>query len=209
MSNYEKWADGNEPDAPVACCLLISRNKDNADVPGFRERRRSWLAPFAGVDGMLRDRLGRFAYDGVPGELCRAYRSVNPRDPVVVKAKLAQLLTGDVIRDHLTRRPRTVDVTRIDAAACGLAAEPDCAMGRRWLIDDDTPHVSDADDEARFTAIAGACGVGRDELAVTSTPHGHAVVVPHGFDTRALLREYPDLTVKRDDLILVAWEVSL
>lgn len=43
------------------------------------------------------------------------------------------------------------------------------------------------------------------DIFVQQTPHGFAVVVPHGFDTRKLMDEFADcdITLKRDGLLFV------
>lgn len=39
----KKWGTINS-DAPVYVILFVSRNKDNADVKGFTERRKSFIS---------------------------------------------------------------------------------------------------------------------------------------------------------------------
>ena len=41
------------------------------------------------------------------------------------------------------------------------------------------------------------------------TPHGYAVIVKHGFDTRKLLEKWgKDVELKRDDMLLVCWDTK-
>lgn len=39
-SNFRKWdSDRQNPSDPLYVVLLVARNKDNTDIPGFSERR--------------------------------------------------------------------------------------------------------------------------------------------------------------------------
>ena len=40
------------------------------------------------------------------------------------------------------------------------------------------------------------------------TKNGYAVLVDRGFDTRELLKKWPDVGLKKDDLLLVHWAVN-
>lgn len=208
MSNYAKWSDESNPTEPLRCCLVVSRRKDNADVPDWKERRRSWISTDTRAERDLKREFDNFVADAVPGETCRGYISINRRNPIVVKAKLIEALTRDLIRDHLNQQPKTIDISRISAVACSLAAEHDAAIDRRWVIDDDTPGDDDIALAIRVQDVADAADVDVSEIEVHKTPHGHAIIVPHGFDTRSLLAKYPDFTLKRDDLICTLWKTA-
>ena len=70
----KKWGTISS-DAPVYVILFVSRNKDNTDVEGFVERRKSFISQQSAEELMpaFRD----FVSKGVTGEFCRFYRSVN------------------------------------------------------------------------------------------------------------------------------------
>lgn len=43
------------------------------------------------------------------------------------------------------------------------------------------------------------------EIEAHKTPHGYAIVVPHGFDTRKLMETWKDydITLKKDELLFL------
>ena len=44
-----------------------------------------------------------------------------------------------------------------------------------------------------------------DNHELHKTPHGYAIIVPHGFDTRELMEKWKDydITLKKDDLLFL------
>lgn len=187
---------------PMRVHLFCSRNKDNAHVEGFKQRRRSFLAHDSDIESVER-RFEEFVAEGRTGEMCRWYSSLNPRDP-------------DTVRRHLIHRlvDGNVDVARLDSTVASIAAHAECAAERRWFFDfDDTNVVTLAEFKADL-CNAGGFIVNRETelIEVHETPHGFAIVVPHGFDTRELLD--PDTgwgakaTLKRDDMLIRAWDVN-
>ena len=58
--------------------LFKSRNKDNRDLDGFKERSVGFVST-RGMD-QLEAEFQDFVRKGVPGELCRMYVTVNRRD---------------------------------------------------------------------------------------------------------------------------------
>ena len=50
----------------------------------------------------------------------------------------------------------------------------------------------------------------RPQMSVKShqTPNGYAVIVDQRFDTRQLLQDYPNVELKRDDLLCYAWDTK-
>lgn len=179
----------NDDDYVVVAYL--SRNKDNKEVENFKERRRTRLCKVKDLD--LYDDFDEFVRRGRPGEFCRCYISQNARDMKRVRKKLLHFL---VDTDEF-------DPVRLEAKVAGLAAESDCALTKRWFFD------FDLDDEAeKDLFVEDVYGfMVKGEVESFKAPHGWAVCVDHGFDTRALLDRWGEVaTLKRDDLVCVDWE---
>lgn len=202
-STWNTPETGNhDPQTPMRVHLFCSRNKDNAHVEGFKERRRSFLANDSDIDAIER-RFERFVAEGRTGEMCRWYSSLNRRDPDVVRKQLIHRLVDG-----------NIDVARLDSEAASIAARAECAAERRWFFDFDDPNRGTlAEFKADLWNAGGFLAKSETKLIeVHKTPHGFAVVVPHGFDTRKLLD--PDMgwgdkaTLKRDDMLLRAWDTN-
>ena len=81
--------------------MFVSRNKDNRGVKGFKERRKAFLSDRD--PETLIPRFKRFVRDGVDGEVCRFYRSANPRDLEKARKKLIVALVEADSPDTLLR----------------------------------------------------------------------------------------------------------
>lgn len=69
--------------------LMVSRNKDNKDVKGFKQRRRALLMTIEDLANLTHLALFKnFVEEGQKGELSRLYVSVNRRDVEKAKNKL-------------------------------------------------------------------------------------------------------------------------
>ena len=73
----------------------------------------------------------------------------------------------------------------------------------KWLFDfdiDDEEKVEDFIDDIYFYSELNI-----DSHELHKTPHGYAIVVPHGFDTRDLFEKWEayDITLKKDDLLFI------
>lgn len=77
MSNFAKWSSENMPNKPIYGVYFASRNKDNQDVPDFKERRKVFLSTRS-VDELMPE-FKHFVSQGQPGEFSRFYVSVNSR----------------------------------------------------------------------------------------------------------------------------------
>lgn len=204
MSNWQKWASRpayDQASERLVCVLMVSRNKDNRDVPGFAQRRRSFIMGVPkgeSAKSMLVDDFLSFADAGVPGEMSRLYVSVNARD----NAKVRKLLLERLIFDD------SVSMGRLPSLICGLAADHACAAEHKWLFDVDPEHGHEDRGLAyAFAAeVADAIGCDASMIPVRTTPNGYAVIAPHGFDTRELMARWPIVTLKRDDLLCIDWE---
>lgn len=190
MANGHKRTD--EKDAKLYVYLIISQNKDNKDVLGFKERRRSFVTK----EGSLRParEFKYFLREALPGETCRMYRSVNARDPEKVKQALLV---------HLITEPgASARLDQMDSTLASIAAKKECAAQKHWLFDFNT---KDPEVVCAFTEDLNKYSGQADTTAWFPTPNGYAVVVDHGFDTRELLAKYEDVvSLKRDDVRLVA-----
>lgn len=198
----------HDPTSPLRVHLFCSRNKDNEDVEGFRQRRRAFVANDSDGASVAR-RFERFVAEGVLGERSRWYASVNARDPERVRRELMhKLIDGES------------DLTRADALIAGIAARRECAAEGRWLFDfDDSSscgykHVAEFKGDLKAAGGFAACAE-VDSIEVHKTPHGYAVIAPHGFDTRELLAKWgcrDDIGVavelKRDDMLLRDWDTN-
>lgn len=178
----------------VYCINLVSRNKDNVDVPNFKPRTRVFLLRYEGYDSWkakLTHALDVFTEEGVPGEASRCYYSINPRD----MEKTKENLLCKMIKD------KNFDLTKLEAAAVSCAMQPECAETHSWLFDFDDDSYEDLQQfvaEVKETAKDGV------EITTHKTPHGYAVVVDHGFDTRELMDDWGDCCeLKRDSFLFV------
>ena len=67
--------------------LMRSRNKDNKDIPNFKERAKTILEYRENEDKVI-EAFKSFAAKGVPGEQTRLYRSVNSRNEEKIREEL-------------------------------------------------------------------------------------------------------------------------
>lgn len=198
----------HDPTSPLRVHLFCSRNKDNAGVEGFCQRRRAFVANDSD-EASVRVRFERFVAQGALGERSRWYASVNARDPEKVRRALVhKLVDGEG------------DLTRADGLVAGLAARRECAAESRWLFDFDDAstcgykHVAEFKRDLKEAGGFAVCAE-IDSIEVHKTPHGYAIVVPHGFDTRELLAKWAErddigvhVGLKRDDMLLRDWDVN-
>lgn len=171
--------------------FLCSRNKDNVGVKGFLQRTRTFLSNREEIEGEVAEKWEAFFDERVPGEFCRIYRSVNSRDSSLICENLAIALIK-----------HEVDVCKINSKVTSIAAKADCAHEHKWLFDFDN---TDSGRLKRFIEELKE-DFSEDEIEVSHTPHGFAVVMPHGFDSRKVLLDFQDCaTLKRDGQLLMDW----
>ena len=159
----------------VYAVMFVSRNKDNREVKGFKERRMAFLSDRD--PETLIPRFKRFARDGVDGEACRFYRSTNPRDLEKARKKLIVALVEADSHDTLLR---------IEARTVSIAMTTECAAERKWLFDFDNENENDLREFMSNVIHDG----GFEEVSFYATPHGFGVIAPHGFDTRNLMAKW-------------------
>lgn len=171
--------------------LIRSRNKDNKDIPNFKERAKTILEYKENEDKVI-EVFNDFAAKGVPGEQTRLYRSVNSRD----EEKIREEFTIRLLRD----KPSMTQLNRTLALVSLQAHNRDES---KWLFDFDVDKERLAYnfccDIYEFSTIASS------EIKCYKTPHGYAIIVPHGFDTRELMENWKDydITLKRDDMLFL------
>lgn len=171
--------------------LIRSRNKDNKDIPSFKERAKTILEYKENEDRVIKE-FHKFAADGVPGEQTRLYRSVNSRN----EEKIREELIIRLLRDKPS-------MTKLNRTLASVAQQAENRNESKWLFDFD---VDDAilvkefmEDVNHFSNIP------LRYIEKYKTPHGYAIVVPHGFDTRELIEKWKnyDVTLKRDGLVFL------
>lgn len=183
--------------------FFVSRNKDNQDVVGFKERKKTL---FCKDVYELKEKFYKFVKEGQEGETSRLYVSVNDRDEE--KARKA-LVCALVMED--------VPFEKLKSKAASLAMKPENAVTKKWLFD------FDCDNEEEMLAFTSAL-TWREGTPTTpvemvrKTKNGYAVVVPHGFDTRDFLKEWNErlkkqnpnwgVELKRDAMLLWTWKTK-
>lgn len=194
MKNF-KWGTESFSDQSVHVVLFVSRNKDNKNIEGFKERRESFITNKDADSEWLITRFNEFVERGVSGEHSRMYFSVNARDPKKIWTELMHFMFDNP----------DFNLCSIQSKLAGIAAQKSCALEKRWMFDFD---INDGDEVVKFcndiTSINAEIST---EIHVT--PHGYAVITDRGFDCRELLEKWgSNVTLKRDDLLCVNWKIK-
>ena len=189
--NFQKWGCVTYDDKPVRVCLMVARNKDNKDVKGFKERRRAFLTTKNRDE--LQNEFDSFVHEGNNKEFCRLYLSVNARDTQKIHKELLKFLIDEP----------DFNLTHVQGKLAGIGAKKECALEKKWMFDFDCEDEGKLHEFVEDVTVCGSIvGVG----CCYKTPHGYAVIVSHGFDTRELMKKWGDIvTLKRDDLLCVDW----
>ncbi len=95
MGNFKKCSlSENYESDKLNVVLFVSRNKDNKNVDGFKERRNSFTTTKNASE--LFEKFEAFAAEGRFGEMSRMYFSVNPRSNAkTFKALQHKMLDGE------------------------------------------------------------------------------------------------------------------
>lgn len=171
--------------------LICSRNKDNKDIPNFKERAKTILEYKENEDKII-EKFKSFAAKGVPGEQTRLYRSVNSRN----EEKIREEFIIRLLRDKPS-------MTQLNRTLASVAQQVQNRDESKWLFD------FDVDDELLMNDFVHEIVMYSEipllDIQVYKTPHGYAIVVPHGFDTRELMEEWKDydITLKKDELLFL------
>lgn len=171
--------------------LMRSRNKDNKDIPNFKGRIETILEYKENEDKIIEE-FKSFAAKGVPGEQTRLYRSVNSRN----EDKIREEFIIRLLRDKLS-------MTRLNHTLASVVLQVQNRDDGKWLFD------FDVDDELLMNDFVHEIVMYSEipllEIEVHKTPHGYAIIVPHGFDTRELMEKWKDydITLKKDELLFL------
>lgn len=167
--------------------LIRSRNKDNKDIPNFKERTETILE-YRENEDKVTEVFKEFAAKGLPGEQTRLYRSVNSRNEEKIREELVIRLLKD--------KP---SMTQLNRTLVSVALQVQNRDESKWLFDFD---VDDKELLGQFRTDLGLLGIHND---CHKTPHGYAVIAEHGFDTRELMEKWKDydITLKKDELLFL------
>ena len=170
--------------------LMRSRNKDNKDIPNFKERAKTILEYKDNEDKVI-EVFKDFATKGLPGEQTRLYRSVNSRN----EEKIREELIIRLLRDKPS-------MTQLNRTLASVAQQVQNRDESKWLFDFDVD-----DDKLALGFINDITNYGFvfNQIEMYKTPHGYAIIVPHGFDTRELMEKWKDydITLKKDELLFL------
>ena len=176
--------------------LMRSRNKDNKDIPNFKERAKAILEYKENEDKVI-EAFKSFADKGLPGEQTRLYRSVNSRN----EEKIREEFIIRLLRDKPS-------MTQLNRTLASVAQQVQNRDESKWLFD------FDVDDELLMNDFVHEIVMYSEipllDIQVYKTPHGYAIVVPHGFDTRELMEEWKDydITLKKDELLFLDMKMN-
>ena len=177
--------------------LIRSRNKDNKDIPSFKGRAETILEYKENEDKVI-EAFKNFAAKGVPGEQTRLYRSVNSRN----EEKIREEFIIRLLRDKPS-------MTQLNRTLASVALQVQNRDESKWLfdfdVDDDKLAEDFKKDIKRFACDNSNIFFYNYEIEAHKTPHGYAIVVPHGFDIRELVEKWKnyDITLKKDDLLFL------
>ena len=204
MGKMKKWDSETNcgidaSDDELSVVLFVSRKKDNFDITDFKERRVSFVTSRSVEE--LENQFEAFAKDGKAGECSRMYISVNKRsNRKTKKALLHDLIDADFSLAALPQR------------VASLAARKENAAEKKWLFDFDPIDGSDLDE--RYSAFIEdlinhyrreTISISSPKIETHKTPNGYACVVDARFDVRSLLAMWPNVTLRRDDMICCRW----
>lgn len=163
---------------------MRSRNKDNKNIPNFKERTKTMLEYRSNEDRIVAE-FRDFANKGVHGEQTRLYRSVNSRN----EDKIREELIIRLLRDKSS-------VTKLNQTLVSVAQHAENRDESKWLFDFD-----EKDEQLlnEFVQDIPVC------TQLYETPNGYAVICEHGFDVRELLNRWEDhkITLHRDRLLFL------
>lgn len=171
--------------------LMRSRNKDNKDIPNFKERDKTILEYKENEDKVI-EAFKSFVANGLPGEQTRLYRSVNSRN----EEKIREELVIRLLRDKPS-------VTLLNRTLVSVAQQIQNRDESKWLFDFD---VNNREMATNFLSdINYFSGIKLIDINCHKIPHGYAIIVPHRFDTRELMEKWKDydITLKKDELLFL------
>jgi hypothetical protein len=215
MKNFKNMHKEQENDDALTVVVFMSRNKDNKEIPDFKERRKAFTVSEKSLntkDGRIAvNRLfHNFVKDGKPGELSRLYMSVNKRSNEKTFITLQhEMLNG---KFNLATIPQKI---------ASIAARKENAYDPKnlfWLFDFDRidgltkaefdDKIQEFVEDVKLTYTLTRGGYLDGLMFMRKTVTGAAVIVGDHFDTRGLLKRWPNVTLKRDDLLCVMWKTN-
>lgn len=193
----------NDNDELLFVALYVSRNKDNENVAGFKERKKMFVTQSNPVSSEFTN----FVNDGVDGEFSRAYVSINGRSSKGTRKGLIHWLIDN----------EDANLVNIQSKICSEAMKKENDVTKRWLFDFDSCDIFQL---YSFCDELEKMGFGKwdsifdlphkyvlsDWYVVYHTPHGYAIITSRGFDTREILKDRPYVTLKRDGFLCVDWD---
>lgn len=165
--------------------LIRSRNKDNKDIEGFKERAKT-LIMYESKEDKVRREFELFASGGLVGEKTRLYKSVNARDEEKCrKGLMHRLIDG-------------ASIANIETVLASVCQQKENRAESKWLFDFDCTDTSVLESFVKDVEE-------HSPVSVHKTPNGYAVVSEHGFDTRELFEKYKDYDIglKKDELLFL------
>lgn len=193
MANNRNWGIEKVNNTAINIVFFVSRNKDNKQIEGFKERHMAFLTHEAMDSEKLQRKFQNFVAEGVVGETSRMYYSINSRNAEKIHTAFLHFLIDNP----------DFNLCSVDPQLAGIAANKENAADKKWLFD------FDINDEAKVKEFAEDIKAIDAAIEVTyrKTPNGYAVVTSRGFDTRKLYEKWDrDLTeCKRDASMCIAW----
>ena len=114
--------------------LIRSRNKDNKDIPNFKQRDKTILEYKENEDEIIEE-FKSFATKGVPGEQTRLYRSVNSRN----EEKIREEFIIRLLRDKPS-------MTQLNRTLASVAQQVQNRDESKWLFDFDVDNEEKVED---------------------------------------------------------------
>lgn len=197
--NNKKWGVANSDSDLCYVVLWVSRQKDNKDIEGFKERRKSFICTPDMIEH-YEEAFNAFVNDGLPGELSRMYISVNARHMPTIRKQLMHFLIDN----------DDFNLCAIQSKIAGIAAQKECAAERKWMLDVDNVTEEQLND-IQHDVIEYSKNTHNiiNTIETYTTPHGYAVVIDHGFDCREFAEKWKEyVTIKKDDMLCLAWQTK-
>lgn len=171
----------------LSVVLYKSRNKDNKDVPNFKERSYSYVVDSEYDLSIIKRDFHFFAGKGVDAEKSRLYISNNDRNALKVHRQLQHLLVDD---PHLP-------LPQLPQKIASIASKKENSASSEWMFDYD---AEPSRLQEFITDVYHESGIPLSMMVISPTVSGFFVSVPHGFDTRALLSKWVDVGLHRDGM---------
>lgn len=186
--NFRKWNTMKESTKNnLYVVLFISRNKDNKHIKDFKERRKSFISSKPIKE--LKQKFKNFCKDGVNDEVCRFYISVNARNRIKINKQLIHFLIDN----------QEIFSEDIPLIMVRIAAKKENALEKKWLFDFDDNNENNCDTFCKMINYIDP------NIIITKykTPNGFHIITNKGLDTRELLKNFPQATLKKDALVLI------